>query len=141
MQAKLQVLTIAIAAATAAGRREFRVTLDAEFEICAGYYALQNKNGGLTTQWKIGLKDDSKTYQDLVNGLHLQSSTAFKIADRFYREQPFVSRGKTITVSIETFEATASELNIDVLFDLRTTMPQQQQKQQTQAQPDNNQPC
>ena len=140
MQAKTQVLNIVIAASQAAGRREFRVALDPEFEFCAGYYALQNKNGGLTTQWRVGLKDDSKTYQDLVNGLHLQASTSVKIADRFYREQPFVSRGKTVTVSIETFETTASELNIDFLFDLRTMMPQQV-KPTPQVQPYNDERC
>lgn len=119
MKSKTQVLNIVIASGTAAGRRDYRVTLDSEFDECAGYYALQNKNGGLTTQWKIGLKDDNRTYQDLVNGLHLQASTSYKISERFYREQPFKAKGIVVTVTIETFEATASELNIDVLFDLK----------------------
>lgn len=118
-KAKTQVLNISIPAATAAGRRDYRVTLDSEFDICAGYYALENKDGGLTTQWKIGLKDDSKTYQDLVNGLHFQASTNYKISERFYRDQPFKANGIVVTVTIETFEATVSELNIDVLFELK----------------------
>ncbi len=119
MRSKTQIKNLTIAASVAAGRTAFRVELDSEFDICAGYYAIQNLGGGLTTQWKIGLKDDSVTYQDLVNGQHLQVSTALKIADRFNREQPFPSKGKVMIITVETFETTASELNIDFLFDLK----------------------
>src|SRR5438045_114558 len=93
---KIQAFNLVIASGTAATRKEFRCTLDNEFDMANGYYAIENKNGGLTTQWKIGLKDDTRTYMDLVNGKHLQASTAYPIKDRFYGNQQIAAKGRVV---------------------------------------------
>lgn len=114
---KIQVLNVVIANGTAAGKQDFRVTLDSEFDFCEGYYAIVNSNGGLT-RYNLGLKTDQKTIQDLAHKSHMEASTSYKISDRFNRDTPFESKGKIVIVTVETFAATTSELNLDVLFDL-----------------------
>lgn len=114
---KVQTTTISIPANAPAARRDFKVTLDSEFDHSLGYYAIENSNGGLTTQWKIGVKDDTNTYLDLVNGKHLQASLNFPTKDRF-DPQVIRAKGRNVFVTIETYEPTTSELNIDLLFRL-----------------------
>lgn len=117
MESKVQSALLSLPANSPAGRRDFKVTLDSEFDHSTGLYAIENHNGGLVTPWKIGLKDSTRTYLDLVNGKHLQASTNYKIKDRFY-PQWMRAKGRNIFVTIETYEATTSELNIDLFFEL-----------------------
>ena len=117
MDIKIQGENITVPSGTAAARKDFRITLDSEYTYARGYYAIQNTGGGLTTQWKLGIKDDSRTYVDLVNGKHFQSDTNIIIPHRF-NPQPLKAAGRTITVTLETYETTTSDLSIDMLFEL-----------------------
>lgn len=118
MKKKVQSLNVVIAIGTTAQKLTRRITLDEQFDICTGYYMIQNTSGS-QTRYSVGLQLDEMTIQDLANKQHLEASSSFKIADRFYRETPFNSKGKSVTVTIEIFGTIATtDLNFDVLFEL-----------------------
>lgn len=112
---KVQTFNLNLPAGTAATRREFRCQLDSEYDNCTGFYAIENRNGGLTTPWKIGIKDDSRTYLDLTNGKHLQASLNYEIKKRFYPAQ-IRAKGRVLIVTIETFEGIALGNSLDIDF-------------------------
>lgn len=118
MQSRVQTQNILIPSGTAAGRRDFRVTLDSEFHTCTGYYVIENRTGGLNTQWTIGIKDDQRNVRDLTNGQSLQVKTEVPIDLRYSRKALFMAKGKIIIVTIETFETCTSDLSIDILYEL-----------------------
>jgi hypothetical protein len=118
IRGKVQTENIVIANGTVAGRYETRVTLDSEYDFCTGYYAIENINGGLT-RYNLGLKDDNKTYSDLVNSQSFQTDRNIEITKRYNPDTPFKSKGITVTVTVEFFQALTADLNIDMLFRLK----------------------
>ena len=118
MQNKIQRKNIVLANGTAAGVTTYRVTLDAEYSDCEGVCVIENTAGGLV-RYDIGLKDDTKTIIELASANLLKTTTNYKADDRFLRSVPFKANGKVVTITLETFAATTSELNVDFLFLLK----------------------
>lgn len=112
---KVQTFNLNLPAGTPATRREFRCPLDSEYDQCTGFYAIENKNGGLVAPWRIGIKDDTRTYLDLTNGKHLQASLNFEIKRRFYPCE-IKAKGRILIVTIETFDQVAAGNALDVDF-------------------------
>ena len=112
---KVQTFNLNLPAGTPATRREFRCPLDSEFDRCTGFYAIENKTGGLVTPWKIGIKDDTRTYLDQTNGKHLQASLNFEIKKRFYPCE-IRAKGRVLIVTIEIFEQVAAGNSLDIDF-------------------------
>ncbi len=115
---KIQSKNIVLPNGSAAGATTYRVALDSEYADCVGIAVIENSAGGLT-RYSVGLKDDTKNIVDTASSLLLKAGTGYKADDRFMRSVPFKANGKTVTVLLETFEATTSDLNFDFLFLLR----------------------
>ena len=118
LQGKIQTKNIVVGSGSAAAVSTYRVTLDNEYEECIGIAVVENTAGGLT-RYNVGLKDDSKTYIEPSNVNMLKTTSNYKADERFMRGVPFKAAGKTVTIMLETFAATTSELNFDFLFLLR----------------------
>ena len=79
-----------IPALSAAAGYETRIDLGVESKKVLGYYVQVLQNGGLIPeQCKLSFANSSKTVFEPVSLGHLIVSTAVKIKDRFYNEEPF----------------------------------------------------
>lgn len=111
-----QTLSVLLPAGTSAGLRELNVTLDQEYARCKGVSVYENSDGG-APNYKIGLKDASRTYQepthknDWVCGPEVAP-------DYRHKSLPLPTNGNQLTVQVDIPKALTSDLSFDIVFKL-----------------------
>lgn len=98
--------TIEIAVNSVATKREFKHEFGVEYKEVVGYYALLLQNGGLTTdKIKLGLSEGTRTIIDPTGINHFTVGQEVAIKDRFYKDEPILTPGGYINVSIDNLAA------------------------------------
>ncbi|WP_162054528.1 hypothetical protein [Pontibacter pamirensis] len=113
MANRSQTHTVIIPAG-ATGIREEQILLDQDFEQCKGVAVYENADGGIPN-YKIGLKDSARTYQEQTHKNDWIISTEVAPKDR-YKPMILPTNGTKLTIRTELPVAAVSDVSYDIVF-------------------------
>ncbi|MFD3001438.1 hypothetical protein ACFS7Z_13785 [Pontibacter toksunensis] len=113
---KNQTVTVVLPAGTPAGVHEVTEILDTQYQQCVGVAVYETSNGGVPN-YKIGLRDDTQTYQMNTHRDDWVSSTDVAPDER-YKSLDLPVNGSRLTIRTQLQAALTSELSYDIVFRL-----------------------
>lgn len=116
MNQKAQTVTVTFPSGTEAGLYETTVKLDTKFTQCNGVAVYETGAGGIPN-YKIGLKDDTATYQDLTHKNDWLGNTTVA-PDHRYKTVSLPIDEQNMVVRTQIPAALTAELSFDVVFRL-----------------------